>query len=104
MNINESIVYVLRKTSLTLNDIGELSPEQFKDLYRELLQQESEERFDRYSFYNVLLSTIHNAPISKPRIMNQNEFYQLREPHKVEKPKNTLKDLAQKKGIKLPKS
>ncbi len=102
--MNEQIVYILRKTSLTLKDIGELSRKQFIALYNELALQEAEEEFRKYSFYNVLLSTIHNAPITKPRIQSPNDYYQLTEPRKKEPKGNSLKVLAEKKGIKLPKS
>jgi len=100
----EQLVYIVRKTSLTLEDIGKFSPRQAIDFFKELLQQEQEDKYELYTILNTLLSVIHNAPISKPRIMKPNDFYQIKRHKRQEIQKDLLTSLCEKKGIKLPKS
>jgi hypothetical protein len=65
------------------------------------MRLKAQEEHRKYSFYNVLLSTIHNAPILKPKIAKPEDFYQLEEP-KVER-KDTIDKNAEMLGIILPK-
>jgi len=94
---NETIVYVARKLHWARSEIGRMKLPQFYALVNELQYQEQAEKYERYSFYNTLLSEIHNAPITKPKIRYPQDYYQIEEPLRFgEKPKqkkNTAKEM-----------
>jgi len=57
----EQIVYLLRKTSLTLEAIGKMSPYQFSILLREVHYQESVENYYRQLDVATILAAIYNT-------------------------------------------
>lgn len=77
---NEYIVYIARKMHWTKSEIYELTLPEFHALLDELYYQEAVEKYEQYSFYNVLLSEIHNAPITKPKIRKPKDYYQIELP------------------------
>ncbi len=93
--INEGIVYIARKLHWSLKDIGELSPGQFVTLLNELYYQESVDKYEQYSIINTLLSEIHNAPISKPKIRRPKDYYQLEMPLRHDEPRKKKQSDAQ---------
>ncbi len=97
----EMTVQIANYTHWSREEIGSLHPVQFIEVYNEIMKLKKEEEHKKYSFYNVLLSTIHNAPILKPKILKPEDFYQLEET-KVDK-RDTIDKNAEALGIILPK-
>lgn len=99
---DEIVCFLLRKTSLTLTEIGKLGILQVMKIYNEVMLQENQERWE--SQYNLayLVSHIHNAmPRGRnSKIWKVEDFYNIPRPsHKKEIVKDNL---AEKLGIKMP--
>ena len=101
----EGIVYLLRKTNLTREEIGKLSPVQFNAILNELYYQESVEVYhNRYSTA-TLLAAIYNTIPSKPghKALTAKDFLAGDMPSRDGKrPEADVDVLARAKGIKLP--
>jgi hypothetical protein len=101
MIINEHIVRLLRKTSLTLKDIGELSPSQFTELLNEFYFQESQDNWNYQHSVATIIAAIYNTiPRKNHHIYTSNDFISANKPSKDIK--SNITSLAQEKGIKLP--
>lgn len=103
MNTNETDTYLLRKTSTTRNELGELSPAQYNALLKETYYQESIDEYRRQYSIASLLAAIYNTIPRKrgSKILKASDFLKGEMPQRNEK-KDTLDELADKRGVKLP--
>lgn len=97
----EQIVYLLRKTSLTREAIGKLTPVQFKEIIAEVYFQESVDEWRRqYAVATVLAAIYNTIPRKRGRGNKASDFLSGEMP--TRNPENTLEKLAEDKGIRLP--
>lgn len=98
----EAIVYLLRKTSLTLKDIGNLTPLQFSEIVKELYYQESVDEWQRMHAVANILAAIYNTIPRKrgSNTMKAKDFLSGSMPQRKEQ--DSLEKLAAERGIKLP--
>ena len=97
---NETIVYLLRKTHLTLREIGALTPRQFVEIVNEVQRQESQEEYNKNYRTASLMAAIYNTiPRKGHRIFSAKDF--LLE-QSIGKSQSRLDKMAEDKGIKLP--
>ena len=100
MNI-EAVVYLLRKTSLTRDEIGKLTSSQANEILKELYFQELVEEYkNQYSVASLLAAIYNTIPRKSGKAYSPKTFLNTEMPtrdHKVD-----LEELAEKKGIKLP--
>jgi len=100
----KAVVYAARKLHWNRKEIGALTPAQFSEIVEELYYQEAVERYELLQIFATLLSVIHNAPISKPKIMKSQDFFKLEPPmRKSEMLKKNIAENQVKKDIQLPK-
>jgi hypothetical protein len=98
----EAVVYAARKLHWNREEIGALTPAQFSEIVEELRYQEAVERYELLQIFATLLSVIHNAPISKPRIMKPKDFLKLEPP--MRKSEMLKKKIAENRpDIEMPK-
>ena len=100
----EHIVYLLRKTNLTIDEIRNLELSQFYQIVNETYFQESIDKWETQHNLASLLAAIYNTiPRGKAaRQFSSKDFYDVERPSKVLKPKTDLDSLAKEIGIKLP--
>ena len=98
----ESIVYLLRKTSLTRSEIGQLTPSQFNEILREVFYQESVEEYQKQHAIACLLAAIYNTiPRKSGKGLTAKDFLKSDMPERNQSQKS-LESLAEKHNIKLP--
>ena len=99
----EGIVYLLRKTNLTREDIGKLHPTQFEEILAEVYYQESVDNYrEQYSIASILAAIYNTIPRRKgSRALKVGDFLRGEMPERPSK--ESLEKLAEEKGIKLPK-
>ena len=104
MSNSEEIVYLLRKTSLTLMDIGKLSPLQFNEIIKEVNYQESVDTYREQHSVASLLAAIYNTIPRKrgSKVFKAEDFLSGGMPERNPKPEDSLETLANQRGIKLP--
>jgi hypothetical protein len=102
---NESICYLLRKTTLTLEQIGKLSPIQFNSIVAEVSFQESIEQHNTQLIVANLLAAIYNTIPRKrgSKTYKANDFLKGESPQRIIKETKSIDELAEARGIKLPK-
>lgn len=102
--LTESIVYLLRKTNLTLREIGKLTPAQFNEIIKEVVYQESVDEYRRQHSVASLMAAIYNTIPRKrgSKVFKADDFLQGRMPERNPKPQDSLDKMAQDKGVKLP--
>ncbi len=100
---NESIVYLLRKTSLTLESIGKLTPAQFNAILSEVYFQESQEEWrTQHSVASIMAAIYNTIPRKKgSRPIKASDFLQSEMPSRAPK-ESSLQDLADKYKVSLP--
>lgn len=77
----EAICYLLRKTSLTLQDIGKLTPAKFKAILEEVYYQESVDNYIQMQHLASLLAAIYNTiPRKWGNVLTSKDFLQGEEP------------------------
>ena len=97
----EAIVYIARKLHWSLDEIGALTPKKFNELMVELQFQEAQEQYRQdHNVASILAAIANTIPSKSHRTYKAKDFIG-QEPQR-EKGK-TLKELAEEKGIKLPK-
>ena len=98
----EQIVYLLRKTSLTREAIGKLTPSQFNEIIREVYFQEAQDEYRRQHGIASLLAAIYNTIPRKrgSKACKASDFLSGEMP--TRKQGDTLEKLAEDKGIRLP--
>ncbi len=104
MPINESIVYLLRKTSLTRNEIGKLTTSQFNEILKETYFQESVEEYRKQHSIASLLAAIYNTIPQKSghKPLTAKDFLHGDMPTRNKQPDTNIETLSKQKGIKLP--
>jgi len=97
-------VYLLRKTSLTREAIGKLSPKQFKEILKEVYYQESVEIYREQHSVASLLAAIYNTIPRKrgSKIFKASDFLSGDMPEHHSKPQDSIDKMAEERGIKLP--
>jgi len=101
--MNEQAVYLLRKTNLTLEAIGKLSPMQFNTILAETYFQESVDEWRNQHAVASILAAIYNTIPRKrgSKSCKASDFLSNEMP--TRNPKiDTVDTLAEKRGIKLP--
>ena len=100
----EHIVYLLRKTSLNLQDIGRLTPRQFNELLKELYYQESVDEYRKTHTTASILAAIYNTIPQKAghKPLQAKDFLSGDMPTRDGKQPSPVEELARKKGIILP--
>jgi len=101
----ESIVYLLRKTSLTRTEIGKLKPDQFNAIVNEVYFQESVDEWCKMHSVASILAAIYNTIPQKPghKALTAKDFLQGDMPTRGGKrPDSNVDILAKQKGIILP--
>ena len=99
----ESIVYLLRKTSLTLEAIGKLTPIQFNAILSETYFQESQDEWRTQHSVALIMAAICNTIPRKKgsRPTKASDFLQSDMPSRTSK-EDSLQDLANKYKVSLP--
>ncbi len=102
----EAIVYIARKLNWTLAEIGQLSPSQFTEVLQELQYQESVDEWRRMHSVASIMAAIYNTIPRKRGTPGHKDtdFLSTPKPERYQpKQTKTLDDIAEAKGIKLPK-
>jgi hypothetical protein len=101
----ESIVYLLRKTSLTRSEIGKLKPDQLQAIVKEVYFQESVDEYRKMHSVASILAAIYNTIPQKPghKALTAKDFLTGDMPTREGKrPDSNIEILAKQKGIILP--
>ena len=100
----EAIVYLLRKTNLTRSEIGKLTPNQFNEIIKEVLYQESVDEYRRQHSVASILAAIYNTIPRKrgSKVFKSEDFLSGGIPERNPKPEDSLEIIANQRGIKLP--
>ncbi len=97
----EAVVYVARKLHWTLKEIGELTPKQFNEIIAELQFQEAQEQYRQdHNVASILAAIANTVPSKSHKSYKARDFIGKEPEREKQKP---LEELAEKKGIKLPK-
>ena len=101
----ELFVYLIRKTSLTPLDIGELTPTQLNEMITELYYQEAVDEYRRQYSTASLLAAIYNTIPRKSghKALTAKDFLAGDMPTRGDKKPSNVDELAIKKGIIIPK-
>ena len=101
----EAIVYLMRKTNLTRSEIGKLSPKQFNEILSELYFQESVDEWRKMNSVANILAAIYNTIPRKKgsQPIKAKDFLSSDMPERHIKQEKTIDQMAEDKGIKLPK-
>ena len=106
-NSIEGVAYLLRKTNMTLSDVRKLDLAQFRDLFEEVVYQESLDEYQRAKYVASLIASIANSvPRKHPITYKASDFINWSEPERGTKIKDAgiaLESLAKKAGIDMPK-
>ncbi len=100
----EAIVYLLRKTNLTRDDIGRLSPIQFNEILKEVYYQESVDEWRTQHSVASIMAAIYNT-IPRKRgsgAIKASDFLKGGMPERQPSPQVSLEKMATDKGITLP--
>jgi hypothetical protein len=97
---NEPIVYLLRKTNLSLKEIGGLTPQQLSAIVNEVYFQESVDDYrTQHSVASILAAIYNTIPRKSHKPFKASDFLGGEMPSRNPK---TLDQLADRHGIKLP--
>ena len=98
-----AIVYLLRKTTLTRPEIGQLTPAQFNEIVKEVIYQESEDEWRRLHSTASILAAIYNTIPRKrgAKVFKAGDFLGDM-PERNPKPQDSIDKLAESRGVKLP--
>ncbi len=104
MSTTEAIVYLLRKTNLTLEAIGKLTPPQFNEVIREVYFQESVDEWRNQHSVALILAAIYNTIPRKQgtKACKASDFLSGEMPTRNPKQYDSVNILAEKRGIRLP--
>ena len=99
----ESIVYLLRKTSLTRDDIGRLTPVQFGEILKETYFQESVDEWRNQHAVASIMAAIYNTIPRKrgSKASKASDFLVGEMPTRTPKI-DTVDDLANRHNIRMP--
>jgi len=95
----------MRKTNLTRSEIGKLSPKQFNEILSELYFQESVDEWRKMNSVANILAAIYNTIPRKKgsQPIKAKDFLSSDMPERHIKQEKTIDQMAEDKGIKLPK-
>jgi hypothetical protein len=101
--MNEHIVYLLRKTNLTREDIGKLTPVQFSEILKEVYYQESVDNYRQQHSVASLLAAIYNTIPRKrgSKVYKASDFLNGEMPERNAK-QDSVDDIAKERGIRMP--
>ncbi len=99
----EAICFLLRKTNLTREEIGKLTPIQFNEIVKEVSFQESVDQWrNQYSVASIMASIYNTIPRKRgSKTCKASDFLSSEMPTRNTK-EQTLEKLAESKGIRLP--
>ena len=99
----EAIVYLARKLKWTRAEIGQLSPQQFNELLKEVYYQESIDEYrNQFGIASILAAIYNTIPRKRgSKVFKASDFLKGEMPSR-DKPQNELEQLASKHNIKLP--
>ena len=102
--MNEQIIYLLRKTSLTPGAIGKLTPSQFNTILAETYFQESIDEWRSQHAVASIMAAIYNTIPRKrgSKVYKAGDFLKGDMPERNPKPQDSLDKMAEDRGIKLP--
>ncbi len=96
----EAIIYIARKLHWSRREIGELTPEQFDEIIKELQFQESQERYLKDHAVASILAAIYNTiPTRVHKTWRASDFVG---PEPQREQGKSLEELAKGKGIQMP--
>ena len=106
-NSTEGVVYLLRKTNMTLPDIKQLEVKQFKSILDEVSYQEQIIEYNTaYRFATLLAAIVNTVPRKGGRTYSANDFLTMKKPRRATSDapdeKAELEALAKKFDIRLP--
>jgi len=99
------IAYLVRKTSLTLEQIGKLDREQFAAIFEEVQFQENQAEWVQANYLaNIVAAIANTVPRRSKRVYKAKDFLEISMPTRggERKVQEDLSELAKKFGIKLP--
>ena len=101
---NEAVVYLARKLKWTRSEIGQLSPQQFGEVLKEVAYQESVDAYRGQYAVASLLAAIYNTIPRKRggKVFKASDFLKGDMPERNPKPQDSLAQMAEARGIKLP--
>ena len=99
----EQIVYLLRKTNLSLSEIGKLTPAQFNEILKEVYFQESVESYrQQYSVANILAAIYNTIPRKRGATScKAGDFLKGGMPQRQSQV-DSIEKLAEERGLRLP--
>lgn len=99
----ESIVYLLRKTSLTRDDLGKLTPAQFNAILRETYFQESVDEWRKQHAVALIMAAIYNTIPRKrgSKASKASDFLAGEMPTRTPKV-DTIDTLAERHNLRMP--
>ena len=97
----ESIVYLLRKTSLTREAIGKLTPGQFGEILKEVVYQESVDAFrEQYAVASLLAAIYNTIPRKRgSKVFKAGDFLEGDMPERNPKTQSSLDKIAETRGV-----
>ena len=100
----EAVVYLLRKTNLTREDIGKLTPRQFNEILKEVYYQESVDTYrNQYSVASIMAAIYNTIPRKRGSgALKAGDFLKGDIPQREIKQQDSLEKMAEDRGIKLP--
>ncbi len=102
--MNEAVVYIARKLHWSRKEIGKLTPSQTNEIIKEIQFQESQEQYRQdYNVASVLAAIYNTIPTKSHKVYKPRDFLGRAEPQRKTKKEKTLEELANDKGIKMPK-
>jgi hypothetical protein len=102
--LTESVVYLLRKTTLTLSDIKDLTPPQLQELIKEVSYQEQAEDYkEAYNIASLMATIVNCTPRKKGARTYKATDFVGHPPHRAENQGEDLIKAAQKRGLKVPR-
>ena len=98
----EAIVYLARKLKWTRAEIGQLSPQQFNELLKEVSFQESVDEYRKQYGLATILAAIYNTIPRKrgSKVLRASDFLSGEMPTRNKE--NELEQIASKHDVKLP--
>ena len=100
----EAIVYLARKLHWSRKEIGKLTPSQFNELMKELQFQEAQEQYRQdHGLASILAAIANTIPSKSHRTYKARDFLSYPEPKRETGEEKTLEELAEEKGVKMPR-
>lgn len=98
----ESIVYLLRKTNLTREQIGKLTPAQFNEIIKEVAFQESIDNYrNQHSVASILAAIYNTIPRKRgAKTLKASDFLAGDMPQRMQP--DSIDQMAEARGVKLP--